>query len=241
MRLKFPRAVFGAAAVFGGVVSNAEGGSVENIYFVLPPPQPAPVSLDLRSHLLQPRSLDLSGYRDVLVCGGVIDFSVPFACGLIDLFGSADEFRTALAADTVVLVELKPTDDLWTAGEEISATAIEVSAVDAATLRAALTYDATYNWQPELYEVSQYGIRVKFAGAGKTVAVDLCIAGHTARGTKTGGENSVADFEFGFPNVAAVVARYFPRAVGRLDFLIEDATPAESPAEAGLRGLSRSR
>jgi hypothetical protein len=190
---------------------------VEDLCFALPLPEPVPVGLDLRSRLLQPTPVNFSDNRVGLFCGGVIEYSVPPASGLIDLFGSTDDFESALAAGRIILVELGSAASPWISGEEIAETAMEVSPVDAAILRAALTYDATYNWLQEPDDGPQYGMRVRFVGASKTIALDLCLPCRTARRTRADVETLAANFEFGFPNVAAVIARYFPRAVERLD------------------------
>jgi hypothetical protein len=142
----------------------------------------------------------------VFFCGGVFDYEEPRVpvYGLIDLFGSVDDFRVALAADTVEVVELKPSRT-GAPAEEYVESAVTLSAIDSAVVRAILTYDASYSWRDGSDSDTQYAFRVKLRKAGRVVTVDLSLSSRTARVVKAGSVVASSSIEFGYEFLAAVI------------------------------------
>jgi hypothetical protein len=90
----------------------------------------------------------LTDLRPGVVCGGVSEASeldYP-ADGLIDLFGSVEDYRTALAATKVEIVALRPVVDEFVTPSENAERAVTLREEDASILKAVLTYDPAYDW-----------------------------------------------------------------------------------------------
>lgn len=134
------------------------------------------------------------------------------AHGLIELFGSEENFRSALAAEMIEVVELQPVDaELSTFGERAGG-AVRLPEQDAAVLKAVLTYDAAYDWQAERPLRTREGFRLKFRTRGKVVALDIFPATRGAAAPNAGPVTRWARFDFGHPTVAATIAAHFPGA-----------------------------
>lgn len=109
----------------------------------------------------------------VLSCGGAFDAVAVAALGLIELFGSAARFETALAARRVEVAALGSRTDLFTPAAE-RAPGRRLLPADALRLRDWLTSDASYRWGEDLeWPLLARGVRVTFYHAGKVVQLDL--------------------------------------------------------------------
>jgi hypothetical protein len=135
---------------------------------------PKPVEAYLRPLLPPPSVRRPPDVSIAFTCGGGFAVGESVALGLIELFGSAPYFATAVAARRVDVAELRPrTDSFQPAVQKTGATKLPVA--EAALLHDWLTTDASYLWGEELIERPPFarGVRVTFCHAGKFVTLDL--------------------------------------------------------------------
>jgi hypothetical protein len=164
--------------------------------------------------------------ENIGTCGGVVflsmcgggEFDLPEielrAYGLIELFGSVEDFRTALAAEMIEVVKLEAGDAEFSAFREKAGGAVRLSEQNAAVLKAVLTYDAAYDWEAEPPLAAREGYRLKFRTRGKVVVLDIFPASRGATALGAGGVARWARFEFGHATVAAIITGHFPGGVG---------------------------
>ena len=131
------------------------------------PPHPPPPSLSL-----PPLHFRWFG------CGaGMLEPAETVACGLIELFGTAEHFATALAARRVEITQpLPPGGAARRAGQETPS--LTLPPADAALLRDWLTSDASYVWGEDFVELPECldGARITFHHAGKVATLIVHVA-----------------------------------------------------------------
>ncbi len=151
------------------------------------------------------------------VCGGNIEWILGDApaLGLIELFGSVEDFALALEADTVELVELWPMSDPAARGVERTArrSAVTITPEDAAALRGALTADESYHWDHGTDWVAEHNLRIKFKKGARSVALDISLAERSARTAQGDAARMTGNFKFGYAAIAQVLKRYIPDMV----------------------------
>jgi hypothetical protein len=206
-----------------GIAMVPASGVVEPLRIPFRVPSLPPVHLEVATPtLLLAPPPSLRFVSPLLLLGGCIvieegQLSHPVD-GLIDLFGSAENYGSAVSADRVEIIVLKGrikgSADVSSYDEVAGFT---LSDEDAATLRATLTCDATYDWREEFLddpdEAPTYSFRVKLRSAKQEVVVDLSMSRGIARVAQNGREVAKQRFEFGYETVASLLDRLFPRGV----------------------------
>lgn len=138
--------------------------------------------------------------------------------GLIDLYGSAENFGIAFSAEHVTLLRItKKRDAEGRPKDFIENKEVALTADDAMALRSILTSDATYNWKEGYDCVPSYGFRVKFQHKTKTINVDLCFLCRTLRVASDGNEIAENNFEFGYESLIKIIDRYFPGTIAKVE------------------------
>lgn len=152
-----------------------------------------------------------------LVCGGPFE-PLRAVDGLIELFGSTDNYASALAAERIELVVLQSRKAVL--GEPLGYKelgGISLAADEAAVMRAAVTSDTAYDWREVQSDddAPEYAFRVKLRSRDRVVIVDLSMAPMTARVVVAGREVARQSFAFGYETVVPLLERHFPGGVDR--------------------------
>ncbi len=146
-------------------------------------------------------------------CGGVIEFEEPSPFGLIDLFGSIDELRHVLAADSVEVVELKPSADYFSPAPEHADRKVTLPPADAEALRTVLCTDGSFDWENTTTPESGANFRVKFEKDGRVLSLDLFLPTRCVRLTASPARVAPGSLKFGYPVAAEIIKRHFPGAI----------------------------
>lgn len=121
------------------------------------------------------------------VCGGDlwVNFSPRSVIGLIELFGSEERYRTALATSRVEIVYVLPRTRHPENPEDYKEyEVLPIDEVQAEIVRRTLTEDAAYDWEPkiELFnDFPVYDFRIRLYHGDKGLTVDLSLSARTVR------------------------------------------------------------
>jgi hypothetical protein len=156
----------------------------------------------------------------ILFFGGCVGFEEPppprAVDGLIDLFGSTENYVSAISADRVEIFVLKARNtDSGEVGGYDELAGFPLADDDAAILCATLTCDATYDWREQYFDddTPDYSFRVKLRSREQVVSVDLSMSRGVARVMIDGREVARQSFAFGYETVAALLENHFPHCV----------------------------
>lgn len=185
----------------------------------LPPLKPI-ANVSLRPMGGPPLALPAFPWVCVYVDGFWPDKPPPPIDGLIELFGSRENYALALAAERIELTLLKAKPAATSSPEnylEIAESAL--SPADMGTLIGTLTSDATYDWREEYYffepPAPVYRFRVKFWSGHEVVMLDLSLRDTWTRVVKNGREVAGQSFVNGRQAIESLLERHFPDDVGR--------------------------